>query len=219
VSTTLAPIEPAIRFLRANRWARGTLSVVSLGLLVAAVAMLSYPLYTNYESSRRQARLDREFASPDLRDDYVAGAVVEGDPLTRIKIPALDVDTIVVEGTGASALKAGAGHYPASPLPCEDGNVAIAGHRTTYGRPFANIDRLAVGDQVILQTPIGSCTYEVFQIGPDAPFRIVVPTDFSVVENSPGDPKVTLTSCHPKGSARQRIIVQAKLVAQQPEPA
>jgi sortase A len=215
MTSTLTSITPIVRFFRANRWARATLSVASLGLLVAAVAMLSYPLYTNYESSRRQARLDREFASPELRDTYVAGAVDEGDPLTRIKIPAIDVDTIVVEGTGASALKAGAGHYPGSPLPCEDGNVAIAGHRTTYGRPFANIDRLAVGDQVVLETPIGSCAYEVVQVGQDTPYKIIPPTDLSVVENTPGAPMVTLTSCHPKGSARERIIVQAKLVNQQ----
>ena len=61
-------------------------------------------------------------------------------------IPALNVDTVVVEGTGATALRAGAGHYPNTPLPGEEGNVAIAGHRTTYGKPFANLDRLAVGD-------------------------------------------------------------------------
>jgi len=219
VSTNLSSIQPVVRFLRANRWARATLSAVSLGLLVAAVGMLSYPLYTNYDADRRQSRLDREFASPANRDEYVAGSVAEGDPLTRIKIPAIDVDTIVVEGTGASALKAGAGHYPTSPLPCEDGNVAIAGHRTTYGKPFANIDRLAVGDEVILQTPIGSCSYEVVHIGPDTAYKIIAPTDFSVVENTPGDPTLTLTSCHPKGSARQRIIVQAKLVSQQTEAA
>lgn len=217
--TNLASIEPVVRFFRANRWARALLSGVSVVLLGAAVAMLSYPVWTNYEANRRQQALDREFASPEIRDDYVAGAVSEGDPLTRIKISAIGVETIVVEGTGASALKAGAGHYPASPLPCEDGNVAIAGHRTTYGKPFANIDRLEVGDTVVLTTPIGSCTYEVTKIGADAPYKIIKPTDFSVVENTPGDPMVTLTSCHPKGSARERIIVQAKLVSQQSEPA
>ena len=68
---------------------------------------------------------------------------------------------MVVEGTGASALRAGAGHYPNTPLPGEEGNVAIAGHRTTYGKPFANLDRLKPGDEIILETPVGKYTYKV----------------------------------------------------------
>ena len=59
-----------------------------------------------------------------------------------MKIPVLGVDVVVVEGTTASALRAGAGHYPETPLPCELGNVGIAGHRTTYGKLFNQIDRL-----------------------------------------------------------------------------
>src|SRR5207248_3367813 len=109
----------------------------------------------------------------------------------------------VVEGTSASALKAGAGHYPQTPLPCDAGNVAIAGHRTTYGKPFANLDRLAPGDTVVLETPIGSCTYEVEK----APFA-VSPNDFTVIANDPARRTLTLTTCHPKGSASQRLIVK-----------
>src|SRR5688572_27601620 len=174
-------MDPLIRFLRQNRWARQALSAGSGGLLLAAVVMLSYPVYTNLESSRRQAGLDREFATPELKQDYEARTVAEGDPLTRIRIPAIDVDTVVVEGTSPSALRAGAGHYPSTPLPCEDGNVAIAGHRTTYGKPFANVDRLNVGDEIVLITPVGSCTYEVFGIGQGTAYKIIPPTDFSVV--------------------------------------
>ncbi len=70
-------------------------------------------------------------------------------------------------------MRAGAGHYPDTPLPCEDGNVGIAGHRTTYGKPFANLDQLGPGDTIILETPIGSCTYEVtkqpFIVSPEQP--------------------------------------------------
>ena len=200
-------MDPVIRFLRKNRWARRALSVLSVGLLVAAVGMLGYPVFTNFQSDRIQGRLTRELASPALEQSYRQGKLQEGDALTRIKIPSLNVDTVVVEGTGASALRAGAGHYPSTPLPCETGNVAIAGHRTTYGKPFANLDRMKVGDVVTLETPVGECSYEVTR----KPF-IVSPRDLSVVADTPGESMLTLTTCHPRGSAAQRLIVQAKLV-------
>jgi sortase A len=200
-------VDPVLRFLRANPWSRRALSIVSAALLMGAVAMLAYPAATNFMSDRTQSRLDREIASPEIEQAYRERRVQDGDALTRIKIPAIGVDTVVVEGTSASALKAGAGHYPNTPLPCEAGNVAIAGHRTTYGRPFNHLDRLKDGDVVILTTPIGSCTYEVTR----APF-IVSPQDFSVVHNDPAKKLLTLTTCHPKGSARQRLVVQATLV-------
>jgi sortase A len=199
-------VNPAIRFLRAHPWSRRALSIVSVGLMIGAGVMLGYPVYTNMYSDRTQSRLDREIASPEIKQAYQERKLSDGDALTRIKIPALDVDTVVVEGTSASALRAGAGHYPATPLPCEAGNVAIAGHRTTYGRPFANLDRLKNGDVVILETPIGSCTYEITR----EPF-VIAPTDFSIVANDPARQLLTLTTCHPKGSARQRLVVQATL--------
>src|SRR3546814_1729232 len=106
-------------------------------------------------------RSDRQIASPELKQDYLDRNVDVGDSLTRLTIPSIEVDVVVVEGTTASALRAGAGHYADTPLPCEIGNVAIAGHRTTYGRPFHNVDLLEVGDEITLQTPIGECTYAV----------------------------------------------------------
>ena len=199
-------MDPVLRFLRANPWSRRLLSLLSVGLMLGAGGMLGYPVYTNVYSDRTQSRLDREIASPELKQAYQERQLEVGDALTRIKIPALDVDTVVVEGTSASALRAGAGHYPGTPLPCEAGNVGIAGHRTTYGRPFSNLDRLKVGDEVVLETPIGSCTYEITK----GPF-VIAPTDFSVVANDPSRHTLTLTTCHPKGSAKQRLVVQATL--------
>ena len=130
----------------------------------------------------------------------------DGDPLTRIEIPKLGVNTIVVQGTSPNALKAGAAHYPATPLPGEKGNVGIAGHRTTYGRPFNRIDALRPGDLIVLTTPAARHTYQVSR----DPW-ITTPYDWSVVDATP-DAELTLTTCHPKGSARERLIVRAKLV-------
>jgi sortase A len=178
------------------------------------VGVLGYTVYTNVYRDRVQSRLDREIASPELKQAYQQRKLGDGDPLTRIKIPSIGVDTVVVEGTSASALRAGAGHYPATPLPCENGNVGIAGHRTTYGKPFNQLDRLKAGDVVILETPIGTCTYEI-TVEP----RVILPTDLSVVANDVTRQMLTLTTCHPKGSAARRLYVQAKLVEGAAQPA
>ena len=198
-------MDAVIAFLRTHRWARRGLSGLSVALLVAALGLLGYPFYTNLYQARVQQRLDRELVSPELEQAYRTGNVGTGDALTRIKIEAIGVDVVVVEGTTMSALRAGAGHDPQTPLPCEPGNVAIAGHRTTYGKPFHNLDLLKPGDTIVLETPIGSCTYKMV-----SPPFIVTPTDTHVVDATPV-PTLTLTTCHPKGSARQRLIVQAVL--------
>ena len=201
-------VERIVVLLKRKKAARIALSALSFALLAGAAGVIGYPFYTNLYQDRLQGQLDRELASPELRDAYLRGAVGEGDSLTRIKIPRIGVDTIVVEGTSASALRAGAGHYPSTPLPCEVGNVAIAGHRTTYGRPFHDLDQLEPGDRITLETPIGMCTYEMRE----EPF-IVAPTQTDVVDNTPDEARLTLTTCHPKGSARQRLIVVATLVS------
>ena len=212
----LTPVPPAtgnrvldsiVGGLRTRRWARMVLTTASVGLLVGAVATIGYPFYTNLLQDRYQSRLDRQIESAEIRQAYLDRNVAIGDSLTRILIPDIDVNVVVVEGTTASALRAGAGHYPETPLPCEVGNVSIAGHRTTYGRPFHNVDQLQVGDEITLETPIGTCTYEVSQ----APFP-VSPTTLEVVANTPEAATLTLTTCHPKGSARERLIVKATLV-------
>ena len=119
-------MDAVINFLRGSRAARFGLSALTLILLVSAVGLLGYPVYTNFYQSRVQNRLEKQIASAEHIERYKAGKLEDGDALTRLKIPSLDVDVVVVEGTSASALRAGAGHYPATPLPCEAGNVAIA---------------------------------------------------------------------------------------------
>jgi sortase A len=192
--------------IRARPVARLTLTGISVLLAVIGVGMLAYPFATNLYQGRLQTKLAIEFERPALKQAYSEGELAIGDPMTRLKVPAINVSTVVVEGTTASALRAGAGHYTNTPLPGEAGNVGIAGHRTTYGKPFADLDRLKPGDEVILETPIGTHTYRVSR----DPF-VVESTDWSVISQTP-TPSLTLTACHPKGSARQRIIVRAEMV-------
>jgi sortase A len=199
-------LDALIRYLRTHAWARRSISGLSVLLLLGAIGLLGYPFYTNLYQDRVQGRLVRQVASPELEQRYRSRSLREGDALTKLKIPKLGLDVTVVQGVSPSALRAGAGHYPNTPLPCDPGNVAIAGHRTTYGKPLANADRLVQGDAIILETPVGSCTYEVSR----GPF-ITQPDDLSVIANDPAQRLLTLTTCHPKGSAAQRLIVRAVL--------
>jgi sortase A len=195
-----------VELLRTKPWLRRVLSGFSVLLVLGGLALVGYPFATNMWTDRIQERLENQIASPELQQAYKERKIETGDSLTRIKIPALGLDTVVVEGTTPSALRAGAGHYPQTPLPCEGGNVSIAGHRTTYGRPFGNVDQLKPGDTIELTTPIGGCVYQVAK----APF-VVAPTDMSVIDPT-GERSLTLTTCHPKGSAAQRLIVRATWV-------
>lgn len=195
-----------INLLRTHRWIRVSLSGLSVALLLGGVALIGYPFFTNAWQGRIQAELDDQFVSPELQQAYKERKVETGDSLTRIRIPALDVDVVVVEGITPSALRAGAGHYPATALPCEVGNVAIAGHRTTYGRPFGNLDQLKAGDTIDLITPIGACQYKITK----NPW-VVQPTELGIIAPT-ADKVVTLTTCHPKGSAAERLVVQGTWV-------
>ena len=195
-----------IDLLRTRRWLRRALSGLSVVLLLGGLGLVGFPFATNMWQGRIQGRLDDQIASPELQQAYKERKIETCDSLTRIKIPALGLDTVVVEGITPSALRAGAGHYPQTPLPCEGGNVSIAGHRTTYGRPFGNVDQLKPGDTIELTTPIGGCVYQVSK----APF-VVPPTDLGVIEPT-GERSLTLTTCHPKGSAAQRLIIRATWV-------
>ena len=139
-----------------------------------------------------------------------------GEALGRITIPAIDVHEIVVVGVGTEDLRKGPGHYGSTPLPGQPGNAAIAGHRTTYGAPFGRIDELAPGDRIIVETLQGTFVYSVVQNSADLTgraigHRIVSPKAVEVLDDY-GDNRLTLTSCHPRYSSKQRIVVQATLV-------
>ncbi len=136
-----------------------------------------------------------------------------GDAVAHIVIPKVGIDKYVVEGVGVPDLRKGPGHYPTTPMPGQEGTAAIAGHRTTYGAPFGPLDGLAKGDVIQLTTFQGSFDYIVDQ----DPFA-VDPHDFSVLDavpdpENPGhfEPRLTLSTCNPKFSASQRLIVQAHL--------
>ena len=130
-----------------------------------------------------------------------------GEAVARLAIGKIGLDVIVVEGVEPDDLRDGPGHYPGTPMPGEDGNVVLSGHRTTYGAPFHNLDHLAEGDSMVVQTRAGEFEYKVQWV------QIVNPDNLSVTVSTPGAKEITLTTCHPKFRATERLIVRAVQVA------
>lgn len=134
-----------------------------------------------------------------------------GEAVAIIRIPRIGLDKAVVEGVTVGDLKKGPGHYPSSPMPGRPGNAAIAGHRTTYGAPFGGLGSLDEGDEIFVTTREGDFRYVIDRIS------IVAPSQVEVLDPSV-EARITLTTCHPKYSARQRLIVSGVLSGE-PAPA
>lgn len=139
----------------------------------------------------------------ELADIYEKG-LSDGDAFGRILIPSIGADYVVIQGTRTGDLQKGPGHYPTTALPGQGRTVAIAGHRTTYGAPFRQIDKIEPGDEITLEMPYADVVYEVTGT------RIVEPEDVEIVDDV-GRERLVLTACHPLYSAAQRIAVFADL--------
>ena len=126
------------------------------------------------------------------------------DVVGRLTILSANINHYVVFGATKEKLEYGPGYILGTSLPGTGGNFAIAGHRTTYGAPFGNLDRVQVGETIIFQTNTNQYKYQVIDV------KIVSPEDNYVLKNS-GDDRITLTTCHPKFSAKQRLIVIGQL--------
>jgi sortase A len=177
--------------------------------------------WTDVEANRAQSstvqELTRDFAgtppstaAPSERPTPVAF----GKAFAILRIPRLGADFArpVFEGTDDETLQKGIGHYEGTATSGQVGNMALAGHRTTYGRPFHEIERMRAGDRIIVETRSGYSVYAVDRhviVDPSA-VEVVAP-----VPQKPGarptDAWLTLTACHPKYSAAQRYIVFARL--------
>jgi sortase A len=223
---------------------RRALNVVGRGLAIVGVLLLLFTAYqlwgTGFFEARSQSALraqlahqvppgalQRSLALARSRADAAAvsrdpapptAAPAPGQPVAQIDIPAIGLSQIVVEGVGTADLRLGPGHYPGTPLPGQAGNAAVAGHRTTYGHPFYNLNALGRGDAIVFTTPQGFFLYRV------TGQLIVLPQDTLVLASPPTTPgagtgtgrpaaaTLTLTTCNPRYSAAQRLVVQASLV-------
>jgi sortase A len=126
-----------------------------------------------------------------------------GEAIARIQVPRLGLNMIVVNGTDADSLSSGPGRDLRSFMPGEGKLVYIAGHRTTYLAPFANIDVLREGDPVTLSLPYGVFHYRITG-------HVIVPADDVSRLRSRGYEQVALQACHPRFFATQRYIAYAQ---------
>jgi len=154
--------------------------------------------------------------SPQLRMRALATTLdrrtTAGRPLGELRIARLHARYVVVQGTRASSLRRGPGHYAGTALPGQPGTVGIAGHRTTYGAPFRHLDALRRGDAITVTMPYGRFVYRVEGL------RIVRPEDVSSLQ-AVGRQRLTLTACHPLYSAAKRLVVIARLAGAVPRGA
>jgi sortase A len=123
-----------------------------------------------------------------------------------LSLPSIGMSQPLHEGVTLTAINHGPSHWPGTAMPGQAGNVVVAGHRTTYSRPFHDLDLLAPGDPLVFTMNDGTVwTYELTGtsvVGPDA---------MHIVMQSP-ERTATLFACHPKGSAAQRIVAHFRLV-------
>lgn len=200
---------------------RSVLSALGAILTGAGVLILLFVAYqlwgTGLYTSRQQGSLRSEFndklkaatagpstTSTTVNPNELPPPAPSGESVATIRIPKIGVDKTVVQGVGLADLRKAPGHYPETPLPGEQGNAAIAGHRTTYGAPFNRLDELAAGDEILVTTLKGSFTYTV------AGLKVVKPNQVEVLNPTP-TPTLTLTTCNPKYSAKERLVVVANL--------
>lgn len=208
-------------------------------LITLGVVLLLFVVYelwgTSYYTHQQQNGLRSDIAKDWQRDtglgeisEQEIGHVPLGTGIAVLRIPrfGLGYTQVIVEGTGYEDLKRGPGHYAETAYPGQVGNFSVAGHRTTYGAPFNKLDILRPGDAIVLETKTKWFTYTVRTTPasgayPEVPYQeIVDPTAVQVAYAVPDQPDpsvqptikmLTFTSCNPKYSAAQRIVVHAVL--------
>ena len=158
-------------------------------------------------------------AAPGAREGTTSSRPTDQSPAAsggRLEIPAIDVDVLFVEGVSQEALEGGPGRYPETALPGHLGNSAIAGHRTTHGAPFLQLDALQPGDEILITTSEGTFTYEMREtltVEPSA-FEVVGPTFWSNRWAQGPTSTLTLTTENPKFSSAERMVVGAELIGE-----
>jgi LPXTG-site transpeptidase (sortase) family protein len=134
----------------------------------------------------------------------VVADTAPGAPVAGLRIPAIDLNWMVVSGTSPTDLGRGPGHLRTSPLPGEAGNAVVAGHRTLFGAPFRRLDDLVAGDEVVVTTLAGQFTYRVKE-------NLVVTPGQPDVTGPTSANQLTLVTSEPAYSAAERRAVVAEL--------
>lgn len=193
---------------------------ITAGLIL--MLFVTYELWgTGQYTREQQGRLGRELTK-NWQGPVTTEKVKLGSGLAMIRIPRFgrEYHFVVIEGVDRPDLRKGPGHYPGSAMPGQVGNFVVSGHRTTYSAPFNRLGELSAGDTIVIDTRSEQYVYKVTDR------RIVKPSAVEVTAAVPLHPKrrptqklITLTTCHPKYSAAQRMIVFGEMVSARPRAA
>jgi LPXTG-site transpeptidase (sortase) family protein len=209
----LPQIMEHVRVLSARARPLVNRRVISLALVVIGVGLLGYVAGQYLGMYRSQKNLEAEWQRQAARVSVPGKAPISPDQmLTRLEIPKIQMDAIVVEGASRRELSEGPGHMKQTAQPGETGNAVITGHRDTF---FRHIYELNKGDQIQVRRSGRVFTYQV------TGKRIVMPEDISVIKST-NDPQLTLITCYPTyyiGPAPKRLVVFSKLVDSDGQPA
>jgi len=205
------------------------ISVAGELLITVGVILLMYvgwQVFVNdpIVGSQQQVQAERFKPSTPTKPEFskISNKLTQGKVFGKLYIPRFEKNYVRLIGQGTfqavTLNKIGPGHYLSSQWPGEVGNFAVAAHRTSHGAPFNKIDTLQTGDKVFVETNDTWFTYEYRQTA------IVDPTAVGVIAKVPegmlgavkGGKYMTMTSCHPKWSNKERIIVWLELVDEQP---
>ncbi len=180
--------------------------VISALAVLFGIGLMLYPKSTDMKYSHSQASTATTGKNTKASEAGSGEQIsIPEDAIGTLFIPRIDLEAGVFPGTSQKLLAKGPGHYEETPLPGEKGNCAIAGHRTMHGHPFRHLDQLEKGDEIMIYTADAKFTYSVIEQ------KVVKPTDLSVIAPTE-EAMLTLTACHPVGSARQRLVIVAQLV-------
>ena len=212
--------------MKGLRWGVRILGEVFITLGLLLFLFVGWQLWwTDVTANREQAvtinALEKGFGPSDLPERNATDPLATlkqvpfGEAFAIMRIPRLGAHYArpVLQGTDHDTLTKGIGHYAGTALPGQVGNFAVAGHRTTYGKPFSDIDLLRRGDIIVVETKASYVVYAVDR------YVIVTPDHVDAIAPVPQDPGaqpsqawLTMTACHPRFSASQRYVVFAKLL-------
>ena len=201
----------------------GPVSLLSTVVTLLGIVVISFVVYQLLVTSLTTSRQQRELAAQMREKLTLAKAIIAatpeneepalglenaaaGDPIAVLRIPALGVERVVVEGTGSGETELGPGHHRGSSRPGWPGNALILGRRTTYGHPFRDLNKLSKGDDLVVTTQQGRFVYVVDRVGvllkgePDVTARVIG-----------RKPTLTLATAHPPYRASERLLVEATL--------
>jgi sortase A len=231
------PPQPPATVRAPERW-RTVAHTLGEILVTGGLIVLLFVVYelfvTDLLADRSQGELSQQLEEDWNRPPAEVVPVHEsklGDAFAVLHIPRLgqDYERVVLEGTEEKQLSQGPGHYTDTAMPGELGNASFAGHRVGKGSPFLALDALQPGDPIVVETADSWFVYRMLgdvatgdvdadpsgipgrQIVRPEDIEVISPTPNAAVDAPPTGAYLTLTTCHPRYSARQRLIVHASL--------